>query len=154
MAAIARVLETIREGLAEDPLLDAHTHLDAAHLQARGLDDVLLYHMLVSELASAGCPTRARVSEDPTPAEARERLAEALPFTPYIRNTSCAWGLEIILRDLYDSEPPEDEAGWWRLDARIRERADDPSWSREDPATCRDQSGLHGIVARTGRHGR
>jgi hypothetical protein len=126
-----RTLDSIREGLAEIPLLDVHTHLDAAHLAARGLDDILLYHMLVSELSSAGCPSRARVSEDRDTEEARSRTAEALPFVPFIRNTSCGWGLRVILRDLYDTAVPEDEADWWRLHDRIVERSTDAAWSRE-----------------------
>jgi hypothetical protein len=126
-----RAFDSIREGLAEIPLLDVHTHLDAAHLAARGLDDVLLYHMVVSELSSAGCPSRARVSEDRDDEEARARTAEALPFVPFIRNTSCGWGLRVILRDLYGTELPEDEAGWWRLHERIVERSTDAAWSRE-----------------------
>ena len=127
----SRTLEAVKDGLSEIPLLDVHTHLDAGHLPARGLDDVLLYHMVVSELASAGCPTRARVSEDPTLEEAQLRLAEALPFVPAIRNTSGWWGVRLILRDLYGVEPPDDEAGWWRLDALIRERAGDATWGRQ-----------------------
>jgi hypothetical protein len=124
-------LGSIRKGLAEIPLLDVHTHLDAAHLAARGLDDILLYHMLISELSSAGCPSRARLTEDPTAEESHSRIAEALPFVPFIRNTSGGWGLRLILRDLYDTELPGDEAGWWRLHERIQERSDDPAWSRE-----------------------
>jgi hypothetical protein len=38
----ARLTRTLEEGLAEIPLLDVQTHLDAGHLSARGLDDVLL----------------------------------------------------------------------------------------------------------------
>jgi glucuronate isomerase len=125
------LIQTLFEGLAETPMIDAHTHVDAAHLSARGLDDVLLYHMVVSELGSAGCPSRARVSEDPEPAEVRARLAEALPFIPAIRNTSCFWGIRLILRDLYGIDPPADAAGWWRVDAAIRERSGDPAWARD-----------------------
>ena len=127
----SRLTQTLEDGLAEIPLLDAHTHIDAAHLSARGLDDVLLYHMVVSDLSSAGCPSRARLSEDPTRAEAAARVAEALPFVPAIRNTSGYWGVRLILRELYGIEPPRDEAGWWRADAAIRERAGDAAWSRE-----------------------
>lgn len=127
----ARLTQTVAEGLDEVPLLDAHTHLDAAHLSARGLDDVLLYHMVVSDLSSAGCPSRGRLSEEPSREEARGRVAEAIPFVPEIRNTSGYWGLRLILRDLYGLEPPEDEDGWWRIDAAIRERSGDDSWPRE-----------------------
>jgi glucuronate isomerase len=127
----ARLTQTIAEGLAEIPLLDVHTHLDAGHLSARGLDDVLLYHMLVSELGSAGCPSQARLSEDPDPREAQARLAEAVPYLPRIRNTSGAWGARLILRDLYGFDGLPDEATWRRVDGAIRERAADPTWARE-----------------------
>jgi hypothetical protein len=128
---IARLTQTLVEGLAEIPLLDVHTHLDAGHLSARGLDDVLLYHMLVSELGSAGCPTQARLSEDPDSAEVESRLAEAIPFLPRIRNTSGAWGARIILRDLYGLEGLPDEATWRDVHGVIRERAADPTWARD-----------------------
>jgi hypothetical protein len=127
----SQLVRSLSEGLAHTPLIDAHTHLDAAHLAARGLDDVLLYHMVVSELGSAGCPSRARLPDQPERELAEGRLREALPFVPAIRNTSGYWGIRIILRDLYGIEPPADEAGWWRVDAAIRERSEDPAWARE-----------------------
>jgi hypothetical protein len=125
------LIATLEDGLREIPLLDIHTHLDAAHLAARGLHDILLYHMIVSDLASAGCPSRARLSEDPDQAEAQARLAEALPFVPFIRNTSGSWGVRIILRDLYGWREPVAPDNWPRLHAMIRERAGDAAWPRE-----------------------
>jgi len=122
---------TLLEALGEIPLLDAHTHLDAAHLTARGLHDILLYHMLVSDLASAGCPSRARLSEDPSDAEAETRLVESLPYLPHIQNTSIFWGARLILRDLYDWDEPITLENWRRLDARIRQRSGDPGWARQ-----------------------
>jgi glucuronate isomerase len=113
------------------PLLDPHTHLDAAHLSARGLDDILLYHMAVSDLFSAGCPNGTRISEDRTETEARERILEALPYLPKVRNTAISWGVRIILQDLYDWHEPITEQNWEGLDERICERAADPSWPRE-----------------------
>jgi hypothetical protein len=121
----------LRGALAAIPLLDAHTHLDATHLSARGLHDVLLYHMVVSDLVSAGCPDRERLGEQPTGEEARIRIERALPFLPAIRNTSCSWGLRIILADLYGWRGPVDASNWKRLDAQIRERSTDPAWIRE-----------------------
>jgi hypothetical protein len=69
-------------------MLDVHTHLVGSRLGARGLQDVLLYHMLVSDLYSAGCPTGARLSQFPDwPSEkaAHARIQEAqslLGMTP------------------------------------------------------------------------
>ena len=119
------LIPTLEEGLREIPLLDIHTHLDAAHLTARGLHDVLLYHMIVSDLSSAGCPCRARLSEDPDEDEAQARLIEAIPYVPFVRNTSGYWGVRIILRDLYGWREPITSDNWRRLHAMIRERAGD-----------------------------
>ena len=57
------LVATIEDGLAAIPLLDIHTHLDASHLAARGLHDILLYHMVISDLVSAGCPSSARLPD-------------------------------------------------------------------------------------------
>lgn len=127
----SRLIAHLEEALAEIPLLDIHTHLDASHLAARGLHDVLLYHMVVSDLASAGCPSRARLSEEPDEAESAARLAEAIPYTRYIRNTSGFWGVRLILRDLYGIREIPDENNWPRIHALIGERRGDPAWPRE-----------------------
>jgi len=117
----------LEEGLQGIPILDVHTHLDSAHLSARGLADVLLYHMVVSDLYSAGCPSGHRVEEG---TEA-DRIREALPFLKYIRNTSCCYGVRIILRDLYGFDEEITAANWEALDERIRAAAQDPQWPRE-----------------------
>jgi hypothetical protein len=121
----------IERSLGEIPLLDAHTHLDATHPSARGLHDILLYHMVVSDLVSAGCRDRARLSESPSEEEARARIERALPFLPAIANTSCAWGVRLILRDLYGWRHPVTAANWRKLDGLIRERSRDAAWPRE-----------------------
>src|ERR1044071_9669182 len=128
MADLARELEL---AIAELPLLDPHTHLVGGRLGARGLHDVLLYHMVVSDLYSAGCPSGARLTQYPGwpgETEARTRIEEALPFLAAIQNTSGFWAVRIILRDLYDWQEPITAGSWRKLDALIRERADDRSW--------------------------
>jgi glucuronate isomerase len=117
------IARDIEEALIPGPMLDVHTHLDATHLAARGLHDVLLYHMVVSDLVSAGCPDRSRLPEWPTDGEARARIERALPFLPGIANTSCAWGVRIILEDLFDWRKPVTAENWTTLDGAIRERA-------------------------------
>jgi hypothetical protein len=124
------IVDILSDGIAAIPLLDVHTHMDASHLPARGLHDILLYHMVISDLGSAGCPSRARLSEDPDDREVEARLAEAVPYVRHIQNTSCFWGVRIILRDLYGWTAPIDETNWRRLHALIRERAGDPQWGR------------------------
>ena len=126
-------VDALEKALAETPILDVHTHLCGARLAARGLHDVLLYHMIVSDLYAAGCPSGARLTQFPhwpTKAEAHRRLQEALPYLRYIQNTSGWWGVRTILRDLYDWNDPITPGNWRRLDDLIRERADDGAWAR------------------------
>jgi glucuronate isomerase len=123
----------VEQALAEIPLLDVHTHVSGAHLAARGLHDILLYHMVISDLYAAGCPTGVRLTDHPaTPsrAEAHQRIEEAIPYLPHIRNTSMSWGMRLIFRELYDWEASITADNWRRLDDVIRERADDPAWAR------------------------
>ena len=51
--------------LSEVPMLDIHTHLVGGRLGARGLHDILLYHMVVSDLYAAGCPSGGRLTQYP-----------------------------------------------------------------------------------------
>jgi glucuronate isomerase len=125
------LIDDLEHALAEVPRFDVHTHLVGGRLGARGLHDILLYHMVISDLYAAGCPNGARLTQYPgwpEPAEARQRIEEALPYLHLIRNTSCAWMLRMILRDLYAWEEPITPGNWRRLDAMVRERADDRAW--------------------------
>jgi len=120
--------------LADVPILDIHTHLVGGKLAARGLHDILLYHMVVSDLYAAGCPTGARLTQFPGwPGrdEAHSRIKQALPYLKSIQNTSSFWGVRIILRDLYGWTGAIDDASWQKLDGMIRERAEDRSWPRQ-----------------------
>jgi hypothetical protein len=126
-----QLVEELEEGLQDIPLLDIHTHLVGGKLGARGLHDILLYHMVISDLYAAGCPSGARLTEYPgwpTEREAHQRIEEALPFLPKIRNTSGYWAVRTILRDLYEWSEPLTSDNWQKLDAQIRERADDRAW--------------------------
>ena len=127
-------VDTVREleaALGSFAWLDPHTHIDAAHLSARGLDDILLYHMGVSDLYAAGCPSGARVGEGRSTEEAHRRIEECLPYLLKVRNTFIAWGTRIILGDLYDWHEPVTADNWRRLDGRIAERSADPAWPGE-----------------------
>ena len=128
------LVQDLEQALAEVPIIDIHTHLIGGKLAARGLHDVLLYHMVISDLYAAGCPTGRRLTEFPgfpTEREAHSRIEQALPFLPHIQNTSSFWGVRIILRDLYEWKEPITLNNWRRLDSLIRERADDRNWQHD-----------------------
>ncbi|MCL2622480.1 MAG: hypothetical protein FWD31_02340 [Planctomycetaceae bacterium] len=129
-----QILSQIEPQVAEMELFDFHTHLVGGKLSARGLHDVLLYHMAISELYSAGCPSGHRLTEYPgwpEQKEAHARLKEAIPFLSKTINTSIAWGGRMILSDLYDWHEPVTLENFEKIDAIIRERADDRGWHRE-----------------------
>ncbi|MGO8696187.1 MAG: hypothetical protein ACLQVY_00500 [Limisphaerales bacterium] len=129
----AIAIERLEDALAEVPVLDVHTHLCGAKLAAQGLHDVLLYHMLVTELYAAGCPSGARLTQFPnwpSTQEAHARIQEALAFLPFIQNTSGWWGVRTILGELYNWRRPVTSENWRQLDDLIRERAGDSTWPR------------------------
>ena len=116
------------------PVLDIHTHLVGGKLSARGLHDILLYHMSISDLYAAGCEDAGRLTEYPdwpTRDETIIRIERALPFLDASSNTSTAWCIRRILSDLYAWKAPITVDNWRKLDDIIRERADDRAWQRE-----------------------
>ncbi len=143
----------LESAIADVPILDIHTHLVGGKLAARGLHDVLLYHMVVSDLYAAGCRSGARLTQFPgwpRRDEAAARIEEALPYLPSIQNTSSSWGVRIILRDLYGWTTPIDRSNWQKLDGMIRERADDRAWARE----ILDRAGIKRSGTELARRGR
>lgn len=131
---MSNLFESVHGKIQDLPAIDVHTHLVGGKAGARGLHDIILYHMAISDLYAAGCPSGARLTQYPgfpDQAEAHARIKEALPYLGYVRNTSSSYGARIILRDLYGWDEPVTESNWETLDALIRERSDDRSWQRQ-----------------------
>ena len=131
MAGKNDVLTVLTEKISAISAIDAHTHLDASHLSARGLHDIMLYHMVVSELYSAGCRSGARVSDNPDESEKTERIEEAIPYLKHIQNTSCYWLMRTILAELYEWDEPITLENWRELDERISNKSLDGQWAGE-----------------------
>ena len=132
LTSLENTQRELEAGLAELPIIDIHTHLVGGRLAARGLHDILLYHMVISDLYGAGCPSGSRLTEFPNwpdEAEAARRNEEALPYLPHVRNTSIWWVARAILKDVYGWEAPLTAQNWRKLDGLIRERADDRAWA-------------------------
>lgn len=111
----------IREILEACPKIDIHTHLTPGRLMARGLDDILLYHMVNTELYSAGCPSGERVPENRTEEQALERLEQAVPFVKFIQNTNMYRLVHVILEDLYGWKDGIDARNWRVLHEHIKD---------------------------------
>ncbi len=127
----SNTFEMLSKRIGEIEAIDAHTHINASHMAARGLHDIMLYHMVVSDLYAAGCPSGHRLSDDPDEDEVVTRIEEAVPFLEHIQNTSCYWLMRTILSDLYDWNELITPGNWRNLDTRIREKSADPDWPRE-----------------------
>lgn len=124
------------EELSAIPMLDAHTHINADCITARGLDDILLYHMVISDLYAAGCPDGSRLPDNPTEEMRLTRLEKAIPYIPLIKNTSCYWGVKLILNDLYGWSEDITLSNWRKLDDIIKERSTDNSRARDIMHKC------------------
>lgn len=124
-------IQDIYEMLKRVPMIDIHTHIDVSHAAARGLHDVLLYHMVVSDLYSAGCPSSDRLDEYAGEEEINRRIEEAVTYLPHIINTSSYWCMKIILADLYDFSDELTSANWKNADRIIKEKNRDKNWQRE-----------------------
>ena len=108
------------------PAIDVHTHIDLSHLCARGLHDIILYHMAVSDLYSAGMQDGSRLPEEPTEEEAYHRIKQALPYLKYTKNTSSSWGIRMILSDLYGFDEDVTAENWRKLDSLIKKYSTKP----------------------------
>jgi hypothetical protein len=127
----SKTFNILSKQIGEIKAIDAHTHINASHMSARGLHDIMLYHMVISELYSAGCPSGQRLSDDPDRNEKTCRIEEAIPYLEHVLNTSCYWLIQTILRELYGWDKPITLSNWRNLDACIREKTTDPNWARQ-----------------------
>ncbi len=125
------ILKTLTEKINNISAIDIHTHLNSSHLSARGLHDILLYHMVISDLYSAGCPSGSRLSEDPDEKEKEHRIKEAIPYIEHIQNTSNYWLMRNILKDLYKWTEKITMDNWRKLDEIIQGKALESDWPKE-----------------------
>ena len=127
----SKTFNILSKQIDEIEAIDTHTHIRSSHMAARGLHDILLYHMVVSDLYAAGCPSGHRLSDDPDEDEVATRVEESVPLLEHIQNTSCYWLMRTTLSDLYDWNELITLENWRDLNARIRSRNADPDWPRE-----------------------
>jgi glucuronate isomerase len=103
------VYHELYEEVKEIPLVDIHEHLNPAKLSHSSFEDVLFYHYIVTELASAGMD-RGEFEKR----RGLDRLLYALPYFKYVRNTATFWCLKQMLRDLYGLDVRAIDEGNWK----------------------------------------
>ena len=100
--------DELYDAIREIPVIDVHSHLRPDRLVSRGPKSVLLYHMLLYILRSAGADEttffRGRrgpeQSDGPFPAE------QFLAGWPAVSRTGFGWALRTMLRELFDFDEP------------------------------------------------
>ncbi|WP_449462385.1 hypothetical protein PQ610_07140 [Tardisphaera miroshnichenkoae] len=88
--------DRILSRITDLPLYDVHNHLNPASLSAKGFDDVIFYHYIVSELGTAGV-NMARLEN----LKGEQRLQWTKDSFKLIRNTSTFWCLKRIASEIY-----------------------------------------------------
>ncbi len=126
----------LETALQDVPFICIHAHLDPKQLTAQGLHHILLYHMPLSELYSAGMPDGDRLSWYASKDEAKARIEAALPYLKYVRNTSLQWISKRILADLYDWKNQITEKNWREIDAAIAKKSKDVGWAKQILKRC------------------
>ena len=112
----------IFQELMQMPTTDLHTHIRVDVPVARGLADIMLYHMIITELYSAGCPDGARLSNYPTEEECEYRITRAIPYLKYIKNTALYHLMTVILKDIYGWEKEITLENWRTIDKIIKDK--------------------------------
>ncbi|MBS7610941.1 hypothetical protein KEJ27_01820 [Candidatus Bathyarchaeota archaeon] len=102
----------IREKLAEIPVVDIHTHINPEKPHAGKPEDVILYHYIATELATAGVSRDILEKAD---------MIEVLKRMWLIKNTSTYWCLLKIMNDLYGLSEEKLKSEEWSEVRRIIE---------------------------------
>ena len=111
--------------IGDVPIVDTRSHLDPRQLQAPDLAALIAERPVQRVLAGVGMPLEALDPDRP----ADQRVVAALPFLRQVRNTSAAWCLFRIFRDLYDfDEPHLTLENYGKLLDRVAQTAADPAW--------------------------
>lgn len=138
MATAARSKDLYKE-IAKMPTIDAHAHLVRHKMSPDSIDDILLYHMVMYPLRSAGAredyfwhwndKERQRPSREAI-------IAEFAKAWPGMENTGFAQMLKGILRDLYEFDEPVTVRSLSKLDKAYEKKVSQPDWARQVMKRC------------------
>lgn len=117
---MSSLFRDIRERLSEIPVVDIHTHINPEKPHADKPEDIILYHYIMTELATAGVSRDVLEKAD---------MIEVFKRMGLIKNTSTYWCLLKIVNDLYglsgERLKPED---WSEVKRTIESASKSPGW--------------------------
>lgn len=123
--------DDIRAELEQIPVIDVHSHLGRDQLVARNLSEIVLYHMVRYPLRAAGVSEGKLWPGRDFHALADEMDEQVFEKMSAMQNTSFAWALRQILRDLYDFDEPITAQSLEKLQAAFEERTSRDGWGRQ-----------------------
>jgi len=139
--------QRVERVIAETPIVDPHTHIRCDRPAAPDLAALLDYHWVRTELRSVGMP--AADSDPALPPD--ERVRRAIPYLRRMRNTTTAWTLYRVFRDLYDFHDPDlDDQNYRGLLDKVAECGRDPAWPAH---VLRDRANVRTAVTSLGNRG-
>lgn len=117
------------------PKIDVHTHLPLEIPAAHRASDLVFYHMLFSELRSAGmteAPPDRRRDEDDSHVDWPAMMRKTVPYFRRTANTAVCRAFVGLCRDLYGiTRPVVDEGFMDELRASYDQHADRRAWSEQ-----------------------
>ncbi len=122
--------DELHQALCEMPVLDIHTHLHRDRMAARGLHEVVFYHMQMYVMRGAGVTESKMWPEQPC-IEAGLPFDEWVDAWPKVRHTGFGWILRTILRDLYEFDEPVTPESLERLRASFEAKTSRDDWPRQ-----------------------
>ncbi|MEM1575861.1 MAG: glucuronate isomerase [Nitrososphaerota archaeon] len=123
---IKKIFNEIYQSIEKLEIFDIHNHLNPQALSLSNYEDVIFYHYIKTELASAGVPYKYLEES-----KGVEKLKIALPYIKYLRNTSTFWSLIKILNDLYGFEDEEiNEKNWKKIIDLLESKKNDETWAK------------------------
>lgn len=136
--------QRIERMIGDTPIVDPHTHIRCDQPNAPDLAALMGYHWVRTELNAVGMPPK---DLDPVlPAD--ERVRRSIPYLRRMRNTTMAWCLFRIFRDLYDfGDSQLTESNYRDLFDKVAGTGGDPDWAR---SVLRDRSNIRTVVTSLG----
>jgi glucuronate isomerase len=121
-----KIYEDIYSLIENIEIIDIHNHLNPQALSLSNYEDVIFYHYIKTELASAGMSYKYLEEF-----KGIEKLKVALQYMKYLRNTSTFWSLIKILKNLYEFEDIEiNEKNWIKIIDLLESKKNDETWAK------------------------